>query len=197
MRRSDFCRVIGPSFFRPPAYRLLWRNPGRSPWVRHADFVTIPSPIRQPLRRILGFAAESQLTRGRRLTALHLHSKRSRTYDFHQTSPHGLTAVAVPSAKTWFPDPRSCLFGVGFPPSGPRVRSFTSGLRVMPGALFRAGTRLEKESAAAPAFGLLGAWRGSRAAWGAALKYFARTKGQLGSWSKLLGEWLWAARELP
>ena len=39
-----------------------------------------------------GFAAGSQLTRCGRLTALRFRSKRSRTYDYHQTVPRGLKA---------------------------------------------------------------------------------------------------------
>jgi hypothetical protein len=139
-RSSDFCWVIG---FRSLVLRpTTCVEPSRSHWVRPTDITTIPSPLRPQLRRISGFVAACRLTRCRRLTALRFRSKRSCTYGFHQTPPRGNLAHAatrsfrcsgtaplpprcrVPSVRApdQAPEQRPCHLGVGFPPSGPRIR---------------------------------------------------------------------------
>jgi hypothetical protein len=77
--------IAPPCVVRPTASA----EPSRPPWVRTSDFATIPSPLRARHTRILGFIAVGRLARRASLTVLHLRSKRSRTYGFHQTSPHG------------------------------------------------------------------------------------------------------------
>ena len=59
------------------------------------------------------------------MTELRFRSKRSRTYDFHRTSPRGPTSVA-PLVRTWVSRSKPCLLGVGFPPLGPRAWTLTS-----------------------------------------------------------------------
>ena len=116
-RSSDFCRAIVLCSCVLGATACA--EPGRSPWVRPMIFVTTSSPVQPRRVRISGFAAGSRLTRRGCLTALRLRSIQPRTYDFHQTSPRGLLGVMSPSEGPGAPGQRPCLFGVGFPPSGP------------------------------------------------------------------------------
>jgi len=88
MQSSDFCWAIS---LRPFVLLLTaFAGPSRPHWVRPRDFVTIPSPIRPRTDGNRAFDAASHLTPATsRLTALRFRSKRSLTYCFHQTSPHG------------------------------------------------------------------------------------------------------------
>ena len=124
IRPSDFCWVIDSfvlSFFGLPSLRS---EPSRSLWVRLPDFVTITSPLQRESRRILGFAARGRLTRPTLPYGASLSLRRLRTYDFHSASPRGPPALAqkegLQQEGPGFPSQRPCLFGVGFPPSGPR-----------------------------------------------------------------------------
>src|SRR5690606_23763140 len=101
-------------------------EPDRSRWVRPTNFATTPSPVHLRLERILGVTAAGRLTRRRCLTALHLRSVWSRTYDFHQTSPRGPNGAVRRRQRPGAPGQCPCLFGVRFPPSGPWVWILTS-----------------------------------------------------------------------
>ena len=122
-----------PSSFRSPAYRPTRPEPSRSPGVRRRDFAVITSPIRPRDRQEPGIAAGGQLTHPRdalrRFTLVRDHdasmaSFRPALTEAPQRQPGRTGDRPVNSG------PRPCLFDVGFPLSGPQVRTSTSDLNV-------------------------------------------------------------------
>ena len=81
----------GPSDLRSFVLRpTACAEASRSPWVRRADNCDRPvTSTRSATDGNRDFAAGGQLSRRACLTVLHSRSKRSRTYDFHQTRPRG------------------------------------------------------------------------------------------------------------
>ena len=82
-------------------------------------------------RWISSFAAVGQLTRPGCLTALRSRSERPRTYDFHQTSPRGLTR-ATPLARTWCSRSTPLSHWCRVPSIRASRRTLTSWLSAMP-----------------------------------------------------------------
>src|SRR5258708_1765095 len=101
-RPSDFSRPFVISFLVLDDYRrafLCSRRPRDLPGKERRTSVSLPSPLRPTIRRILGFAAVGQLTLVDRLTVLRLRSVRHGTIrlppdipsrGFHPLSLHAL-----------------------------------------------------------------------------------------------------------
>jgi hypothetical protein len=123
-RCSDFCWVIA---FRSFVLRATTSvEPSRSPWVRRSDFATIPSPVRAATDGFRATVAGGQLARRARLTSASL----SLDTVAHLSLPPDVPSRARRGFRTrqrlGAPRQRPCVFGVEFPPSGPRVWTFTS-----------------------------------------------------------------------
>jgi len=129
-RRSDFCRAISLRyvFSGLPANRP---EPGRSPGIRRRDFAAITPPLRPRDRQEPGIAAGGQLTHPRnalrRFTLVRNHNAPMASFR------HALTEAPQRQSRPHWDrpvnsEPRPCLFSVGFPLSGPQVRTSTSDL---------------------------------------------------------------------
>jgi hypothetical protein len=102
-RRSLICWVIGRSFSRSPAYRLRGTRQTSTGKVQQTSWPSRRLYVRisdENWALLLGASSPDAAASA----ALRLCSKRSRTYDFHQTSPRGPSVAwpwAMPAERTW------------------------------------------------------------------------------------------------
>jgi hypothetical protein len=109
---------------------LLNEGPNRSPGVRRSDVAEITSPIRPRDRHEPGIAAAGQLTHPRnalwRFTLVRNHNASMASFRpaLTEARQHNQPSASRPVNS----GPRPCLLDVGFPLSGPEVRTFISDL---------------------------------------------------------------------
>jgi hypothetical protein len=121
---SDFCWGIA---FRSFVLRATTSvEPSRSPWVRRSDFATIPSPIRTRLPTDFGLRCWGPTYPPRSPHGASLALETVAHLSLPPDIPSRARRGAGPQRGLGAPGQRPCFFSVEFPPSGPRVWTFTS-----------------------------------------------------------------------